>query len=137
MEISTALVVTEGFGDEPMNQAAFHLLSKHAGERAFLDGSGAFQSQAAGSDETVPCVFVPTSGATQDEAGGQVGLAALQPGDRVKVYGLTGTPQEAHVVDALGQEIRLETGMSVPGVKVRLASGEEQWIPLLNVEKAD
>ncbi|MGE5580712.1 MAG: hypothetical protein ACM3WU_11840 [Bacillota bacterium] len=137
MEISTSLVVTEGFGDEPMNQAAFKLLSKHAGERVFLDGSGAFQSQAAGSDETVPCVFVPTPGVSQDEAGAQMGLAVLQPGDRVKIYGLTGAPQEAHVVDVAGEDIVLETGMSAPGVKVRLVSGEEQWIPLFNVEKAD
>lgn len=137
MEIATALVITEGFGDEPMNQAAFELLSKHAGERVFLDGSGAFQSQAAGSDETVPCAFIPASGAAQGEAGGQMGLAVLQPGDRVKVYGLTGAPQEAHVVDVEGEELRLETGMSVPGVKVRLASGEEQLVPLFNVEKAD
>lgn len=137
MEISTALVITEGFGDEPMNEAAFQLLSKHAGERAFLDGSGAFQSQAAGSDETVPCVFVPTPGDPQDDGVAQMGMAVLQPGDRVKVYGITGSPQEAHVVEGSGEDIRLETGMAVQGVKVRLASGEEQWIPMFNVEKAD
>lgn len=137
MEISTSLVVTEGFGEMAMNPAAFEVLSKHAGERAFLDGSGAFQSQAAGTEDTVPCVFIPASQETEPAVDSGAGLAGLQPGDKVKVFRLGGAPQEAVVVEIGDDDATLSTGMVVPSVKVRQGDGDEQWIPLFNVEKAD
>lgn len=136
MEISTSLVITEGFGDMAMNPAAFDLLRKHAGDRVFLDGSGAFQSQAAGSEDTVPCVFIPASQGTAPAEETGAGLTGLKPGDKVKVFSLGGVPREAVVVETGEEGITLPTGMVVPGVKVRLDGGDEQWAPLLNVEMA-
>ncbi len=135
MEISTSLVVTDGFGDIPMNADAFNLLSAHAGERAFLDGSGAFQSKAAGTDETLPCVFVPREGHAEEDSGRQ--LEPLVVGDRVRVFGLVSPLLEGTVVEMGEEDITLPTGMATPGVKVQTGDGKTLWVPLFNVEKAD
>lgn len=138
MEIATALVVTDGFGDIPMNAAAFNLLSAHVGERVFLDGSGAFQSQAAGADDTLPCVFAPAPGEAAEaaeDAGAQ--LEAVAPGDRVRVLGLIDPLLEGTVLEVGEGDVVLPTGMSVPGVKVQTVDGNALWVPLFNVEKTD
>ena len=135
MEISTSLVITEGFGETAMNASAFEVLSSHAGERVFIDGGGAFQSEAAGREDSVPCIFVPcaqTVAATQPVG---PGLAALEPGDRVRIFGFGSVPSEGIVVEIAEGSIDLPNCMSVPCAKVRVGDGDDQWIPLLNVEK--
>ncbi len=138
MEISTSLVITEGFGLTSMNDEAFEVLSRHSGEKVFLDGSGAFQSQAAGSDETVPCVFIPTGGeghaSYEDLSQSLVGLAV---GDSVKVFRLSGTPVKGKVVEIPGEDVPFDNGVVAQGVKVLFEDGTEKIIPLSNVEKAD
>jgi hypothetical protein len=135
MEISPALVVTEGFGDIPMSDDAFELLSRHEGERAFLDGVGAFRSKAAGGIESVPCVFIPMSGGETTEAGKY--LECLKEGDRVTVLGIVEPLVEGTILELNEEGVPLQTGLSVPGAKVQTRDGRVFWAPVFNIEKAD
>jgi hypothetical protein len=134
MEIATSLVVTDGFGEMPMNAAAFAALSAHAGEKVFLDGAGAFESQAAGADETLPCVFIPGTG--EVEKSPRADLVLVAPGDKVRVLGLTAAPVEATVLEIDEEGSALSIGIRVPSAKVLTGDGKAEWVPLLNLEKA-
>lgn len=135
MEITPALVITEGYGEIPMNDDALALLREHAGDKVFLDGVGAYQSRAAGTMESVPCVFVPAPGDGATEAGKY--LEGLRPGDRVRVLGIMEPVVEGVITEINEEGIPLETGFLVPGVRVDTGNGKAIWAPVFNIEKAD
>lgn len=124
-------LVTEGFGDYPMADQTFQLLSQHAEEEIALIASRP-------ADETRPEAFIPVKPASGSSA---VGLAApaLKPeiGARVRIiadpnFGMVGK------ISALPRApLTLESGLSAWGVEIDLGAGDRLLVPWENIELID
>ncbi len=138
-EIVPALVVTEGFGDLPMNKKAQGMLLKHEGERVFIDGSLDWAQE--------PWVFAPINqgeppagslpGGVHDK-GSKVGrlLSEVAPGAKVRILGMSRAALEGTVVETSG-EVVLDNQIVVPGAKVVTGDGETLLVPLFNIQTTD
>ncbi len=134
-EIVPALVVTEGFGTQPMDGDAFEILSSHAGEKVFTDGSSGWPQEA--------CVFAPSAdvkdlpGATDDKASHspKEALRKIEPGMKVKILGMSVPVQDGTIVQ-LGGTV-LDDRITVLGVTVKNSKGDTFAVPLDNIQVTD
>ena len=127
-DISTTLILTEGFGEIGMAHRTFELLSENNGRGASV--SGATQIRAG---VIRPEVIIPSDQkAPADEKAKKV--KGLEVGDHLRVirepyFGKLGT------VANLPPELQtLETGAKVRVLELKLDSGETVILPRANVE---
>ena len=125
-DIPLSLVITEGFGEIPMAQKTFALLSKLEGQQASINGSTQIRAGV-----LRPEIVVPRQGAeiTQETA-----ATGLELGSRVRIirnpwFGklgqVTGLPVELQ---------KIESEALVRVVQVELEGGRRVTVPRANVE---
>ncbi len=123
--LTLTLVLTEGFGIRPMNQAIFDLLSSLDRQEALIEGRTSLRAPL-----RRPRVIVPLSRGTPAELPHPV----ARPGAVVRLLddahlGQTGT------IRALSATPRgLASGAGLPAVNVSLEDGGELWLPRTCVE---
>lgn len=145
-EIVPALVLTEGYGNMPMSDEAFELLSSFEGKPVFVDGAS-LAGVAAGRWDAGPCVIMPFAGAggeeatdgsagsgSGDPAGRPKALRELAPGVRVRVYGLTREPVEGTVEGPAQEDSALRVSIPVNSVRVVTKGGETITVPAANIQ---
>ncbi len=126
-DVGLTLIITEGFGELPMAQHTFDLLTAHAGERASLNGATQIRAGV-----IRPEVIIPHPSSA--EAPSEPATAGLSVGSRVRLirdpyFGVLGT------VTALPEELqKIETESLVRVVHVRTDEGNELTIPRANIE---
>jgi hypothetical protein len=119
------LVVTEGFGARPMNQAIFDLLSAQDRQEALIDGQTSLRRP-----QRRPRVVVPLA-----RGGGQAEppRPALRPGATVRLLDADHLGQTATVRAAPASPRRIASGVRVPAVEV-IADEGPLWLPRSCVE---
>jgi hypothetical protein len=129
-DVSTTLILTEGFGKMPMARRTFDLLSSHAGKRASISGRTQIRAGV-----MRPEVIVPIVG--EEPASSPATLAGLEVGREVRLirepyFGLPGR------VRALPSGLGLiESEAQVRLMEVELDSGEVVTVPRANVESIE
>ncbi len=125
--LSYPVVVLEGFGPVPMNQAAFDLLRSNAGRDAAVDGrvGGAYEAQR-------PTVIVPLPASREADLPEDV--IPLAPGVRVHLTRAPRQGQVGVVRQVLRSAVRYPSGLMARSVEVDLESGETVTVPLANLE---
>ncbi|MGI6643108.1 MAG: hypothetical protein ACOX3V_03800 [Bacillota bacterium] len=135
-EIVPALVVTEGFGDIPINAKAQEMLAEHEGERIFIDGSMDWAQE--------PWVFAPINpgqpsarhlspGALGEDHGLGRQLSQVVPGTKVRILGMSRTALIGTVME-ISPNMVLENGIVTPGAKVVTDGGETLTVSFLNIQ---
>ncbi|MFQ3661085.1 MAG: hypothetical protein SNJ69_01690 [Chloroflexaceae bacterium] len=123
--LTLTLVLTEGFGIRPMNQAIFGLLSSLDRQEALIEGRTSLRAPL-----RRPRVIVPLSRGTPAELPHPV----ARPGAVVRLL------DDAHLgqtgsIRALSTTPRgLASGAGLPAVNVSLEDGSELWLPRTCVE---
>jgi len=126
-DVGTTLIITEGFGELPMAQRTFDLLTAHTGEHASLNGATQIRAGVIRPEVIIPH---PSSAETPPEPI----IAELKVGSPVRLirepyFGVLGT------ITALPEELqKLETESLVRVVHVRTDDGNELTIPRANIE---
>jgi hypothetical protein len=124
-DLKLTLVLTEGFGMRPMNEAIFGLLSSLDRQEALIEGRTSLRAPL-----RRPRVIVPLSRGTP----GELPSPALRPGATVRLL------DDAHLgrtgsIRALSATPRaLVSGVGLPAVHVHLEDGSDLWLPRTCVE---
>jgi hypothetical protein len=130
-DISTTLVITEGFGKIAMAHRTFELLREREGARASISGRTQIRAGV-----MRPEIIVPYEESMREDAAtrGYVPETGVGQGDEVRIirepyFGQLGT------IRALPPELQqVETGTRVRVMQIELANGEVVTIPRANVE---
>jgi hypothetical protein len=125
-QMTFPIMVTEGFGTCPIAGDLFDVMGQANGREVVLDGS--YQTRFG---RQLPELIIPRT--HNFEPLGE--LRGLQEGQLVRIvslpnYGATGLITK---LDAGRQ--RMETGITMPGCEIRLASGETLFAPYTNLER--
>ena len=127
-DISTTLIITEGFGSIQMADRTFRLLSSLEGKQASINGATQIRAGV-----IRPEVIVPATGADADEKTADLGQM-LDIGSHIRAirepyFGMLGT------VTALPPEpVLIPSGSTVRVLEAELADGRRAIIPRANVE---
>ncbi len=145
IEIVPTLVVTEGYGEVPIGQDAFGMLSEHANRSVFVDGAG--KPGRSGYGTPRPCVFIPVEGKTEDSERAAIprSLAVdwvqgqpripgrVAPGEAVTVIDMSGKRQPGVLVESTPREMVLDNGVEAYCVRVQMPGGALRTVPVFNL----
>lgn len=128
-DITTTLVVTEGFGQIDMAQKTYDLLKKHEGEMASMNGATQIRAGV-----IRPEVVIPTQSDTISSEAGNSEILGLDAGSQIRVirhpyFGrlgkVTSLPSPLHTLESESKARILE---------VEFDNGDKAIIPRANVE---
>lgn len=127
-DIALTVVVTEGFGRLPMDEATFGVLRANDGNEVSLNGSTQVRAGVIRPEVVIPCRGpVPESG---PEQGDDLAIARARVRLLRKPYfGLTGT-----VVERPSELVRMESEVMLRAVVVELPDGRRVTVPEANIE---
>lgn len=125
LQLSFPLILIEGFGQQPLNQAAFDLLTRHNGDDVALNAEdwNPFSGQR-------PEVFIPLAEVGQKSPE----MASFKSGQRVRVIGLPYGGQTGALLEVLPGITRLANGVRAPAARVRLENNQAVFLPLVNLD---
>ncbi len=126
-ELRYPIVLTEGFGTQPMNVAAYRLITTNVKRDATLNAEAFDRYSGARPEVIIP---LPTSAPPPIPHD----VEAFAPGQTVR---LRRQPAAGQVAMLLGLHDSLATfpsGLRAPAAEVRLESGEQLVVPLANLE---
>jgi hypothetical protein len=120
------LLVTEGFGSQPMSQALFDVLSARDRQEALIEGATTLRQT-----QQRPRLIVPTA-----RGSGTMELPRPQiaPGIHVRLLNAAYLGQVAVVRSVSSVAIRIESGVRTPAVEVSVEGAEPFWVPRTAVE---
>ncbi len=121
------IVVTEGFGVRPMNQAIFELLSAQDRQEALIDGHTSLRQPL-----RRPRVVVPLSRGSGAQA--EPPRPQLRVGATVRLLDAEHLGQTGTVRAMPSAPRRLPSGARAPAVEVTLEDGAQLWLPRTCVE---
>jgi hypothetical protein len=121
------LIVTEGFGEIPMNHAAFSLLTTNVGREVALDGrvGGPYSSQR-------PEAIIPLPATRQVSLPDEV--VPLNPGVRVRVVQAPHMGAVGVVRDIPTRAVAYPSGILARSARVELEGIGPEMVPLANLE---
>ena len=125
--VNYPIIVMDGFGQQPMNSAAFKLLTAHARRETTLNAEP-FDRQAG----VRPEVYIPLT--VPLEPPEPIDVESFAPGQAVR---LTRAPHAGEVGTLVGLRpglVSMPSGLRVAAAEVRLDSGEQILLPLANLE---
>jgi hypothetical protein len=121
------LLVTEGFGSQPMSQAIFDVLSARDRQEVLIAGDTQLRQP-----QQRPRLIVPTargSGATD------IPRPQIAPGAKVRLLDTPHLGQIATVRAVSPVALRIaETGVRAPAVEIAIEGSEPYWVPRTAVE---
>jgi hypothetical protein len=120
------LLVTEGFGAQPMSQAIFDVLSARDRQEVLIEGSTTLRQT-----QQRPRLIVPTGrgSGTMERPRPQIA-----PGAQVRLLNSAYLGQVATVRAVSSVALRLESGVRTPAVEVAVEGAEPIWVPRTAVE---
>ncbi len=121
------ILITDGFGQRPMNSAAFKLLTTNAKRDVTLNAE--FYDRQKG---TRPEIFIPLP-VTQEPAEPR-DMETFAPGQTVRVCYLARPSLIGTVVQLRPGLSALPSGLNAPAAEIRLETGEQVLVPLTNLE---
>jgi len=121
------VLLTDGFGQRPMNSAAFKLLTTNAKREVTLNAE--FYDRQSG---TRPEVFIPLP-VTQEPPEPR-DMETFAPGQAVRVCYLARPSMIGTVVQLRPGLSALPSGLNAPAAEIRLETGEQTLVPLTNLE---
>ena len=128
LEIAPALLVTQGFGQIPVNDNMMELFRKNKGRKGFIDGSQ-------GSNFSRPCLAVTHDIQLKREMSSgieSVAINHIKPGDVVEVLLLAGKTEQL-TVSQVNRANNIVTGTGIEGITVKAENGQESFVPLSNI----
>ena len=126
---SVPLLITEGAGVMPINEAIFELLVEYEGIEVLISGGQGSELERPGPELVIPLPAEEAQGITEIP-----GTRDLQPGDPVR---LTRPPYQGYAGTVIGAESRLtryRSGVQCPAVWVQLSDGRRVYVPYTNLE---
>lgn len=126
-DVGITLIITEGFGELPMAQRTFDLLTTHTGEQASLNGATQIRAGVIRPEVIIPH---PSSAEVPPEPT----ITELSVGSPVRLirdpyFGVLGK------ITALPEELqKIETESLVRVARIRTESGDQLTIPRANIE---
>lgn len=121
------ILVTDGFGQRPMNSAVFKLLTTNVKRDVTLNAE--FYNRQLGSR---PEIFIPLP-VTQEPPEPR-DVETFAPGQIVRICYLTRPSLIGTVVQLRSGLSTLPNGLNAPTAEIRLESGEQVLVPLTNLE---
>lgn len=120
------LLVTEGFGAQPMSQAIFDVLSALDRQEALIEGATTLRQT-----QRRPRLIVPTA-----RGSGTMDLPRprIAPGVQVRLLNATHLGQVAAVRSVSSVALRIDSGVRTPAVEVSIDGTEPFWVPRTAVE---
>jgi hypothetical protein len=120
------LLITEGFGAQPMSQAIFDVLSARDRQEVLIEGSTTLRQT-----QQRPRLIVPTArgSGTMERPRPQIA-----PGAQVRLLNSAYLGQVATVRAVSSVALRLESGVRTPAVEVAVEGAEPIWVPRTAVE---
>ena len=128
-DISTTLVVTEGFGQINMAGKTFDLLKAHEGETASINGATQIRAGV-----IRPEVVIPLAGEAQKEAAAAGDMSGLTTGSPVRVIRHPYFGKLGKVTDLPAPLQQLESESKARVLEVEFEDGKRAIIPRANVE---
>ena len=126
-------LVTDGFGECPMSEPIWALLSSHDGEEASISTfAGGDRRTAARPEVFIPIMMPGTSGGALPPP-----TLLAQEGARVRVIVASRCSGIGKIVEVSKSPRVLESGVSAWGTEVELSTGERVFIPWENLELMD
>ncbi len=128
-DVTTTLILTEGFGQISMARRTFNLLSASAGKQASISGRTQIRAGVMRPEVIIP-LHREAGAAAQDQAveGG------VKAGDEVRIIREPYFGQLGRVKELTPQPVRIETEASVRVMTIELPGGEVVTVPRANVE---
>lgn len=120
------IVVLDGFGNIPMNRAAFDLLSTSEERETTLNAEPYDVVQG-----TRPEVLLPVQGASGPIP---LDLETFKPGQRVRVLKAPHFGEMARILALPERVVRFPSGLRAPGAEIELPDGDSELVPLANLE---
>lgn len=127
LQLPYPVVVLEGFGDLPINTAAYDLLSKNTGREVSLDAH-----QNGGYDSAKPEVIIPLPASRNVDLPDE--LVVLEPGVRVRLLRPPYRGAIGVVTDVSGKTVTYPSGIVARSVVVDLRGIGPTTVPMANVE---
>lgn len=121
------LLLTDGFGDRPMNTAAFRLLSTSNRRDVALNAEPFDGDTAARPEVLIPLPAAP-------EVGNAPSVGRLEVGQRVRVTREPDRGTMGKIEAVLPGKTMFPNGLRLQAVRIRLENGEFLLVPLANVE---
>jgi hypothetical protein len=121
------IVVLDGFGSIPLNQAAFELINANRGRDAALDGRPMKAYDSHRPEVVIPLPVVNPTDMPED-------LIPLSPGTRVKVTRAPNASEIGIVEEVLDQVMSYPNGVLTKSARVNLEFTGSTFVPLANLE---
>jgi len=126
-EVRYPIVVTEGFGNLPMNAAAYRLITTNVKREATLNAE-AFDRYSGSRPEVIIPLPTSTPPAVPHD------VEAFAPGQTVRLRRQPAAGQIATLMGLHDTPATFPSGLRAPAAEVRLENGEQLVIPLVNLE---
>lgn len=126
-KLNYPIVMTEGFGDTPMNEYAFNIFRDHEGEETTINAQpvDVFSGDR-------PEVIIPQKQEGRPPQPEE--LRSFQVGQMVRVVGASYRGAIGEVIDLTGTSTLFPNGLRTPGAEVDLRGGDRVLLPLANLE---
>ena len=125
--LSYPIVVIDGFGSVPLNQAAFDLLNENKGREAALDARPAVPFDPHRPEVIIPLPVANIADLPED-------LIPLAPGVRVRVTRQPNNSEVGIVEEVLDKAVSYPSGILARSARVDLESRGSTNVPLANLE---
>jgi hypothetical protein len=126
-EVRFPIVATDGFGMLPMNAAAYRLITTNARREATLNAEPFDRYSGAR-----PEIIIPLPAATQPAMPHDI--EAFAPGQTVRLRRQPAAGQVATLLSLCDGPVTFPSGRRAAAAEVKLESGEQLLIPLVNLE---
>jgi hypothetical protein len=120
------VIVLDGFGEIPMNRAAFDLLSTSAERDTSVNAEPYDPIKG-----TRPEVFLPLQGGAGPIP---LDLETFKVGQRVRVVKAPHIGEMARITGLPERMVRFPSGLRAPGAQLELPNGDTTLVPLANIE---
>ena len=127
LEVRYPIVVTDGFGNVPMNSAAYRLLSTNNKREVTLNAEPFDRYSGKRPEVIIPLPAETRPPEPQD-------VVAFAPGQTVRIRRQPATALLGTILVLPGGSTTFPSGLRAAGAEVRLENGQQLLVPLVNLE---
>jgi hypothetical protein len=127
LEVRYPIVVTDGFGNLPMNSAAFRLLSTNNKREVTLNAESLDRYSGRRPEVIIP---LPAEGRPPEPQD----VVVFAPGQTIRIRRQPATSLIGTILSLPGGQSAFPSGLRAAGAEVRLENGQQLLVPLVNLE---